>query len=85
MASIRDGLYGWAAQNLVRQQAAIGQPSLSLLFPAQHAGPEGPRSGGLPRQRDPYVFGQVGEGAALGPNWPKPPLSAEEAGCRTPC
>ena len=24
------------------------------------------------------MFGQVGQGAALGPNWPRPPLTAEE-------
>ncbi|UAL09261.1 carboxylesterase/lipase family protein [Caulobacter segnis] len=78
MASIRDGVYGFAAQYLVRQQAGAGQPAYLYYFrhgtPAQAA-------------RDltafhaselPYVFGQVGEGAQLGPNWPRPPLIAEE-------
>ena len=78
MASIRDGLYGFAAQYLVQQQAAIGQGSYLYYF--RHATP-------AQKARDlaafhaseiPYVFGQVGEGAALGPNWPKPPLSTEE-------
>jgi para-nitrobenzyl esterase len=27
----------------------------------------------------PYIFGQVGESAALGPNWPRPPLTSEES------
>jgi para-nitrobenzyl esterase len=79
MASVRDGLYGWAAQNLVRQQAAIGQPSYLYYF--RHATP-------AQRARDlaafhaselPYVFGQVGADAAVGPNWPRPPLTDAEA------
>lgn len=78
-ASIRDGLYGWAAQNVARQQAAAGQPAYLYYF--RHS---------TPAQRDrnlaafhaselPYMFGQVGPDAALGPNWPKPPLSEDEA------
>lgn len=78
MASIRDGLYGFAAQYLVRQQAAVGQGGYLYYF--RHATP-------AQKARDlvafhaseiPYVFGQVGEGAALGPNWPRPPLTPEE-------
>lgn len=78
-ASIRDGLYGWAAQNVARQQAAAGQPAYLYYF--RHS---------TPAQRDrnlaafhaselPYMFGQVGPDAALGPNWPKPPLNGDEA------
>jgi para-nitrobenzyl esterase len=79
MASIRDGLYGWAAQYLVRQQAAAGQPAYLYFF--RHSTP-------AERARDlaafhaselPYVFGQVGESAALGPNWPRPPLTSTES------
>jgi para-nitrobenzyl esterase len=78
MASIRDGLYGWAAQNLVRQQAVMGQPAYLYFF--RHATP-------AERARDlaafhaselPYVFGQVGPSAVLGPNWPRLPLTAAE-------
>jgi len=77
MASIRDGLYGWAAQYLVRQQAAVGQPAYLYFF--RHSTP-------AERARDlaafhaselPYVFGQVGASAALGPNWPRPPLTSQ--------
>ncbi len=78
MASVRDGLYGWAAQYLVRQQAAAGQPAYLYFF--RHSTP-------AQRARDlaafhaselPYVFGQVGPSAAIGPNWPRPPLTDEE-------
>jgi para-nitrobenzyl esterase len=78
MASIRDGLYGWAAQYLVWQQAVAGQSAYLYFF--RHSTP-------AQRARDlaafhaselPYIFGQVGESAALGPNWPRPPLTSTE-------
>jgi para-nitrobenzyl esterase len=78
MASVRDGIYGWAAQNLVRQQAAAGQPAYLYFF--SHSTP-------AERARDlaafhaselPYIFGQVGPSATLGPNWPRPPLNEQE-------
>lgn len=79
MASIRDGACDWTAQALVRQQAEVGQPSYLYYF--RHSTP-------AQRKRDlaafhaselPYIFGQVGASAALGPNWPRPPLTSEEA------
>jgi para-nitrobenzyl esterase len=79
MASIRDGLYGFAAQYLVRQQAAAGQPAY-LYFFRHHTPAE--------RERDlaafhaselPYVFGKVGDLAKIAPNWPLPPSSKEES------
>jgi para-nitrobenzyl esterase len=79
MASIRDGLYGWAAQYLVRQQAAAGQPAYLYFF--RHSTP-------AERARDlaafhaselPYIFGQVGASAVLGPNWPRPPVTSIES------
>jgi len=78
-ASIRDGLYGWAAQYLVRRQTATGQPAYLYFF--RHSTP-------AERARDlaafhaselPYVFGQVGVSAAIGPNWPRPPLTSTES------
>jgi para-nitrobenzyl esterase len=79
MASIRDGLYGWAAQNLVRQQTAAGQPAYLYFFrhstPAQRAR----NLAAFHASELPYIFGQVGESAALGPNWPRPPVTKEES------
>jgi para-nitrobenzyl esterase len=79
MASIRDGACDWTAQSLVRLQAEAGQPSYLYYF--RHSTP-------AQRERDlaafhaselPYIFGQVGEKAALGPNWPRPPLTSAES------
>lgn len=78
MASIRDGACDWTAQTLVRQQSEAGQASYLYYF--RHSTP-------TQRERDlaafhaselPYIFGQVGASAALGPNWPRPPLTSEE-------
>ena len=79
MASVRDAIYGWAAQNVARQQAALGQPAYLYFF--RHSTP-------AERARDlaafhaselPYIFGQVGADGALGANWPRPPLNQTEA------
>ncbi len=79
LASIRDGLHGWSAQFLVRRQAAVGQPAYLYFF--RHSTP-------AQRARDleafhgselPYLFGQVGTSAALGPNWPRAPLTRTES------
>jgi len=79
MAATRDAIYGWAAQNLVRRQAAAGQAAYLYFF--RHGTP-------AERARDlaafhaselPYIFGQVGPSAALGPNWPRPPLTSAES------
>ncbi|MFV3076805.1 carboxylesterase/lipase family protein [Niveispirillum fermenti] len=77
-ASIRDGLYGWAAQYVARQQAAVGQAAYLYYF--RHSTPA-QRERGLAAfhaSEIPYIFGQVGPEAALGPNWPRPPLTADE-------
>jgi para-nitrobenzyl esterase len=78
MASIRDGLYGWAAQNLARQQAALGQPAYLYYFRHGTPAQKGRDLTAFHASELPYVFGQVGPDAALGPNWPKPPLSDAE-------
>jgi len=56
----------------------VGQPAYLYFF--RHSTP-------TERARDlaafhaselPYIFGQVGPSATLGPNWPRPPLTEEE-------
>jgi para-nitrobenzyl esterase len=77
-ASIRDGFYGFAAQNVVRQQAALGQPAYLYYF--RHSTP-------AQRERDlaafhaselPYVFGRLPVLETIAPNWPRPPQMAAE-------
>jgi para-nitrobenzyl esterase len=79
MNSIRDGLYGWAAQNVVRQQAAMGQGAYLYYF--RHSTPaELARDlAAFHASELPYIFGQIGPDGTIGPNWPRPPLTRDEA------
>lgn len=78
-ASIRDGLYGWAAQNIVRQQAAAGQAAYLYYFRHSTPAQRERKLAAFHASELPYMFGQVGPDAALGPNWPKPPPGEDEA------
>ncbi|WP_414902197.1 carboxylesterase/lipase family protein [Sphingomonas flavalba] len=78
MASIRDGLYGWAAQYVARAQAAAGQGA--YLYYYRHSTPA-QRARGLAAfhaSELPYVFGRIGARTGIGPNWPPAPQTAEE-------
>jgi para-nitrobenzyl esterase len=82
MNAMRDGLYGWAAQYVVRAQAAAGQPAYLYYF--RHSTPAQQKRdlAAFHASEIPYVFGHVGPGEPIGPNWPKPPETAEETALR---
>ncbi|MEQ8260030.1 MAG: carboxylesterase family protein [Alcanivorax sp.] len=72
MATARDGLYGWAAERMVRKQTENGIPA--YLYRFDHCYPQA-------RALDlcafhasdvPFVFGHVGAQAPLSDNWPRP-------------
>jgi len=79
MASMRDGLYGFAAQYLVRQQAAVGQQAYLYFF--QHSTPaERARNlAAFHASELPYVFGRLDALAKFAPNWPLPPSTSAES------
>jgi para-nitrobenzyl esterase len=79
MASIRDGLYGWAAQYVVRRQAAAGQPAYLYFFEHSTQAERARDLAAFHASELPYIFGQVGASATLGPNWPRPPLTEAES------
>lgn len=71
LATLRDAVFAWSSEHLVRRFAEGGVPAYLYLF--DRCDPES-------RARDlcafhaaelPYVFGQVGPGAALPDNWPR--------------
>ncbi|WP_417484726.1 carboxylesterase/lipase family protein [Maricaulis salignorans] len=77
--TFRDAIYGWAAERLVQAQSANGLASYLYIF--DHCYPAA-------RERDlcafhaselPFVFGQIGDDAALSPNWPIPRSEADRA------
>jgi para-nitrobenzyl esterase len=79
MAAVRDAIFGWGGERLVRSMAAAGVPSYFYLF--DHVYPAA-----LERQLHafhaaelPFVFGHVDRGAPLTENWPAPEGPKEKA------
>jgi len=75
LATTRDALYGWTAERLVRQQAAVGVASFLYLF--DHGYPAADSRGlhAFHASELPFVFGTF-EGTP--PLWPKVPDTPEE-------
>ena len=78
LAALRDAIYGWAAERIVRKQAAAGLPAYLYIF--DHCYPAA-------MERDlcafhaselPFVFGAQGSDR-LPPNWPVPDGPGEAA------
>ncbi len=78
MMATRDAIYGWAAQNAVRRGAAIRQPAYLYFFHHSTPTQRARNLAAFHASEIPYIFGQVGPGAAIGPNWPLPPNDATE-------
>lgn len=79
MAAGRDAIFGWAAERIVRDETALGQPAYLYFFdhgyPAAHA--RGLHA--FHASEIPYVFGRIGRNAPKLANWPRARGSAEEA------
>ena len=79
LATVRDAIYGWASERMVRDQSAAGLPAYLYLFDHCY---EAARKLGLcafHASDVPYVFGQIDPGATLPPNWPRPEGDGEQA------
>jgi para-nitrobenzyl esterase len=79
MAAERDAIFGWGAERLVRSEAAAGEPSYLYFFDHDYPAARARLLHAFHASELPYVFGQVGRGAALGDNWPRPQGSKEKA------
>ena len=79
MAAVRDAIFGWGAERIVRDEAALGEPSYLYFF--DHGYPAA-RARGLHAfhaSEIPYVFGRIGPTAPMLANWPRAQGPAEEA------
>jgi para-nitrobenzyl esterase len=76
LATTRDALYGWTAERLVREQAALRVPSFLYYF--DHGYPAADSAGlhAFHASELPFVFGTL---EATTPNWPKIPATPQEA------
>jgi len=73
--STRDAVFGWTSERLVRNQAAIGQPSFLYYF--NHSYPSADAAGltGFHASEVPFVFGTITE---TPPAWPAIPDTPAE-------
>jgi para-nitrobenzyl esterase len=79
MAAERDAIFGWGAERIVRDEAALGEPAYLYYF--DHGYPAA-RARGLHAfhaSEIPFVFGRIGAGAPKLANWPRAQGPAEEA------
>jgi para-nitrobenzyl esterase len=72
LATLRDAIYGWATERIVRGQAAAGQGAFLYLFDHCDAAARVRNLCAFHASELPYVFGLVRPDAALPPNWPRP-------------
>ncbi len=75
LAATRDGLYGWTAMRLVREQNALGLPSYLYFFDHGYPAADEAHLRGFHASELPYVFGTL-DGTP--PLWPKNPATAQE-------
>lgn len=79
LATLRDAIYGWAVERMVRQQSARGLPAYMYLFDHCDAAAAARRLCAFHANELAYVFGQIGAGSALPAAWPRPTGAAEAA------
>ena len=79
MAAVRDAIFGWSAERLMRNQAAVGAPSYLYFFDHDYPAARARMLRAFHAGELPYVFGHVGRTAPLNDNWPRPEGPKEKA------
>ncbi|HEX8757559.1 MAG TPA: carboxylesterase family protein [Steroidobacteraceae bacterium] len=79
MAAERDAIFGWGAERIVRDEAAIGEPSYLYFFDHGYAGARARGLHAFHASEIPYVFGRIGRDAPLLQNWPRAQGLGEQA------
>ena len=79
MAAGRDAIFGWGAERIVRDEAALGEPSYLYFF--DHGYPAARAMGlhAFHASEIPFVFGRIGPGAPMLEYWPRAQGADEEA------
>lgn len=75
LATTRDALYGWTAEELVRKQATTGQPGYLYFFDHGYPAADAAHLHGFHASELPYVFGNF-DGTP--PLWPKVPDTLQQ-------
>ena len=79
LATLRDAIYGWATERMVRGQAAAGLPAWLYLFDHCDAAARARDMCAFHASELPYVFGLVGPHWPLAASWPRPDSEADRA------
>ena len=79
MAAERDAIFGWGAERIVRDEAAVGEPSYLYFFDHGYPAEEARGLHAFHASEIPFVFGHVGPGAPVLANWPRPQGPGEQA------
>jgi para-nitrobenzyl esterase len=74
-AAVRDALYGWTAERLVRKQAELGQPSFLYFWDHGYPAADSSNRHAFHGSEVPYVFGTYDRTTS---RWPKVPATAQE-------
>jgi para-nitrobenzyl esterase len=75
LAATRDAVFGWTAERLVRNQAALGQPSFLYFFSHSYPTEIAANLAAFHASEVPFVFGTM---ADTPPGWPEIPHTAGE-------
>jgi para-nitrobenzyl esterase len=78
LATLRDAVYGWATERIVRKQSAAGIPAYLYFFDHCYPAARARALCNFHASELPFVFGQIGAAATLPPNWPRPQGEADE-------
>jgi para-nitrobenzyl esterase len=79
LAAVRDAIFGWGAERIVRNIADAGVPSYLYFFDHDYPAASARQLHAFHASELPYVFGHVGKGAPLAENWPVPEGPEEKA------
>ena len=76
LATLRDAIYGWAAERIVRKETAAGQPAFMYVFDYCYPAAEAADLCAFHASEVPFVFGKLAP-ESLPPNWPVPDGEAD--------
>lgn len=79
LATLRDAVYGWATERMVRQQAAAGLPAFLYVFDHCDVASRARNMCAFHASDVPYVFGLIGPQWRLSAAWPRPEGEADRA------
>jgi para-nitrobenzyl esterase len=77
LATLRDAIYGWATERIVRKQSAAGLPAYLYFFDHCYPAAKARNLCNFHASELPFVFGRIGATAPLPPNWPRPAGKAD--------